>query len=214
MFHQARTSIVVFGFLVAGSVSTANATATESETVVQDRTTSVDLQINDKTVLCSSADYGAPFLKVLVPELAGMTLLDHQNTGAGAPCVAAGACQPGHMPADLIDPAHPTETVDVNVKEVRIDEADDQAKTCTTFLAERVNVTIRGVQFIHERGLALGTRPYSDCAAGSDQPADDPGSTAGTAPHTGGCAAGTGGTGSALLAVMLGLVTIRRRRAH
>ena len=43
--------------------------------------------------------------------LAALTLLDHQNTGAGAPCVAAGMCEPGNEPADIIDPSCKTETV-------------------------------------------------------------------------------------------------------
>ena len=133
------------------------------------------------------------------------------------PSVASGQCRPGNMPADIIDPAHPTERVDVNVQEVRADEGDAAAQTCTTTLFERVHVTIRGIAFFHERSLPLGTRPFSDCVtspaptgSGSDAPADDPG-TAAPEPKTGGCNS-TGGNSAGLVAAALALVLTRRRR--
>jgi uncharacterized protein (TIGR03382 family) len=194
-------------------------TTTYVETVVTDTTTPVDLKLDSTTVLCSSADYGALFLKVLIPDLAHLTLLDHQNIGAGAPCVASGQCRAGNMPADIIDPAHPTERVDVNVQEVRADEADAAAQTCTTTLFERVHVTIRGINFTHERSLALGTRPFSDCAtsaapagsgSGSDTKADDPGTAAPEAKNVGCNSAG--GTSGGLIAAAMALVLTRRRQ--
>jgi hypothetical protein len=202
--------------LIPLAASPAAADTTYNETVVTDTTTPVDLQLDSSTVLCSSADYGALFLKVLIPDLAHLTLLDHQNLGAGAPCVAAGQCSPGHMPSDIIDPAHPTERVDVNVQELRADEADSTAQTCTTTLIERVHVTIRGIDFVHERQAPLGTRAFSDCvtssaAIGSDAPADDPGSAA-PEPKTGGCT--TGGGSGGLIVAASALVLVRRRRTR
>ena len=214
--------------LTTTMLSTAAAEPVFTESVVHDTTRSVEIDLNASTVLCSSADYGALFLKILIPELAGMTLLDHQNTGAGAPCVAAGACQPGRMPADIIDPANPTETVSINVKAVRLDEADSAAQTCSTTLIERVNVLIRGFQFQHERSVALGSRPFSDCGAAAtttpdptdpgqepteeptDNPADNPNTNEPPA-KTGGCST-SGGSGGALLAAMLLGIVLRRRR--
>src|SRR5262245_56707741 len=106
MSQLARTSMILLG-LVAGT-ATANATVTFNETVIHATTKSVEIDLNSNTVICSAADYGALYLKVLIPELAGITLLDHQNLGAGAPCVASGLCEPGHEPSDIIDPNKPT----------------------------------------------------------------------------------------------------------
>lgn len=158
-----RTSFLAVAFL-AGSASIAGATTTYAETVVHDTTTQVEIKLDSSTVLCSAADYGALYLKVGMPELAKITLLDHQNIGAGAPCVAAGVCEQGNEPSDIIDSAHPTETVAINVKAVRMDEADSVAKTCTTTLVERVHVNIRGFDFTHERSAPLGSRKFEDCA--------------------------------------------------
>lgn len=218
MRHQLRTSIVSLG-LVTGALSTAQAAVTYNETVVHDTTTAVEIKLDASTVLCSSADYGALFLKIGMPELARVTLLDHQNIGAGAPCVAAGTCGPGNMPEDIIDPAKPTETVDVNVKAVRLDEVDSTAQTCTTWLIERVRLDVRGVEFTHERSVELGSRPVADCAtpaagAGSGDSKTDVSGSVDPTPQAGGCSATTGGASFPLILALGALVAGRRRRSR
>ncbi len=215
MLHLTRTSLVLLGLTT--TAATATAASVVRETVVHNTTTSTEIALSADTVLCSSADYGALFLKVLIPKLAEITLLDHQNLGAGAPCVASGMCKPGNRPSDIIDASRPTEVVDVTVQAVRIDEIDSDAQTCTTLLREHVDVKIRNIAFQHERFASLGTRPYSDCVAttaGNENKADrydEPGQAA-TASTGGGCDAGTGGAGAGLLVLALGAVVIRRRK--
>src|SRR6185503_5465536 len=137
-----------------------------AETIVHDTSTSMSVTLDANSVLCSTADYGSPHLKVLIPKLGALTLLNHQNFGAGAPCVAAGQCGPGNMPSDIIDAAHPTEPVTINVRAVRQDEVDVAAQSCFTYLIERVSVDIRGREFKHERSVELVSRPFSDCVQG------------------------------------------------
>jgi uncharacterized protein (TIGR03382 family) len=225
MFQIVRTSLLSLGF-VAGSLSLAAAEADYRETVVHDTTTNVEIDLNSSTVLCSAADYGALFLKIGMPELAGITLLDHQNAGAGAPCVAAGICAPGNEPKDLIDPAHPTEIVPINVKAVRFDVVDKAAGTCETSLIERVHLVVRGIEFNHERQVELVSRKAADCTSGTSLFGEETGSGSGSSSGKtdesgkvdetepgGGCSAG-GGAGSAMAFVMLGAVAaFRRRRA-
>lgn len=210
---------------VLGLASSAGAAVETREQLVHQTTTSVDLELTPETVICSHADYSANFLKVLIPQLASITLLNHQNTDAGAPCVAAGECAPfgDHAPSDILDEADTTETVDITVRATRMDEIDHDAQTCTTTLRERVDVDIRGVTFAHERQASLGSRPYGDCTAnagGDDEPppsdgtgkADDLGAGE-EAPGAAGCAAGGAGSSSALALVILGIaVAFRRRR--
>ncbi len=208
--------------LVLGLASTAGAAVETREDLVHQTTTSVDLVLTPETVICSHADYSASFLKVLIPELAAITLLDHQNRDAGAPCVAAGECAPfgDHAPSDILDDADTDETVDITVRETRVDEIDHDAQTCTTSLRERVDLTIRGVPFAHERSTSLGTRPYGDCVAiaGDDAPPSDGSGKAdqlGAAdqePGAGGCAAGGPGSSGALALALLGMVAALRRR--
>ena len=212
--------------LVLGLASSAGAAVESHEELVHDTTTSVDLLLTPETVICSHADYSATFLKVLIPQLASITLLDHQNTDAGAPCVAAGECAPfgDHAPSDILDEADTSETVDIRVRALRVDDIDHDAETCTTTLRERVHLEIRGVRFAHERWADLGSRPYADCisSAGdddvapsgdddSDGKADELGA-ADEAPGAGGCAAAGSGGSSALALVLLGMVAAFRRR--
>ena len=209
--NLARPTIALLLFTAA----TAAADVTVHETVVHDTTTPVNLKLDASTVLCSSADYGALFLKVLIPELARLTLLDHQNLGAGAPCVAAGPCQPGHMPSDILTDKSPYEATSINVRAVRIDEADSEAQTCTTTLRETVDVTIRGVAFKHERFASLGERPFSDCAVESlpvvPEPKTDGAGTVDEPASSGGCSTSTGGSSFALFALATLLVALKRR---
>jgi len=213
-------------FLVLGLASSAGAAVETREELVHETTTSVDLLLTPETVICSHADYSASFLKVLIPELASITLLDHQNTDAGAPCVAAGECAPlgDHAPDDILDEADTTETVDITVRATRVEEIDRDAQTCTTSLRERIGLEIRGVRFAHERTASLGSRPYGDCTAsagGDDEepPASDGGGKADDfgageeSPGSAGCAAGGAGGSSALALLILGMtVAVFRRR--
>jgi MYXO-CTERM domain-containing protein len=226
---QLTRSLALSLALVSGSASLAAAFPTYEETVIHDTTTAVEIKLDATTVLCSAADYGALYLKVGMPELAKLTLLDHQNIGANAPCVAAGVCTTGNQPEDIIDPTKPTEVVQINVKAIRLDEADQAAQTCNTMLIERVNVTIRGVDFTHQREADLGSRRFEDCAvpgatgtgsgsgSGTASGSGD-GKTDGQAPQveapSAGCSATTGGAGPAALVLALGavLVPVRRRR--
>jgi len=235
MHSITRSTSLALG-LVAGSLSIAAAENTYNETVVHETTTTVEVDLNSSSVLCSAADYGATFLKVLIPDLAKLTLLDHQNTGAGQPCVAAGPCGPGQMPADIIDAAHPKETVQITVKAVRGDDADSVAQTCNTGLTETVKVTIRGVDFFHQRFADLGQRPYSDCVTSTAAPDPDPGSGSGSGSAdtgsgsgsgdgktdteepsvedpSGGCNAGGSGAGGTFAFLLGAMALIRRRRA-
>lgn len=210
--------------LLLGLASSAGAAVETREELVHETTTSVDLLLTPETVICSHADYSANFLKVLIPQLAGITLLDHQNTDAGAPCVAAGECAPfgDHAPDDILDEADTSETVDIRVRATRLEEIDHDAQTCTTSLRERVDLEIRGVRFAHERYAPLGSRPYGDCissagdddaAPAGDGKADDLGA-AEEASGSGGCAAGgSGGSGSLALVILgMALAAVRRRR--
>jgi hypothetical protein len=212
--------------LLLGLASNASAAVETREELVHETTTTVELALTPETVICSHADYSATFLKVLIPQLASLTLLDHQNTDAGAPCVAAGECAPfgDHAPADILDEADTTEPVDVTVRATRVNEIDHEAQTCTTSLIERVDVVIRGVSFGHERYASLGTRPYTDCTGGAPDDTTEPVvdgddktdavDTDDQAPESAGCAAGGRGAGAGFALVILGLVIATRRRAR
>lgn len=226
--------------LLLGWGGLATADVTSHERLVHETTTSVSIDLTPETVICSAADYSFPALKILIPELAALTLLDHQNFGAGAPCVAAGQCglPDGVEPGDILDSGDLVDEVDIVVKAIRVDYVDDENLTCVTALTERVDVEVRGVSFFHERYADLGSRPYADCAppAEEEDPPNDyeggdgnygEGNYAGdrsdsksyrdksadNADESGsaGCSTSKSGSGSSSLLFLLGLVVLGRR---
>lgn|GEM_PF-1267162 len=143
----------------------------EGMKLLYDVTHHLEVALNENTVLCSWADYAGEFLKVLIPELADITLLDHQNRGAGAPCLGAGSCRGpwfpnGHLPSDIINPEKPTEKIALTVKVFRqtyktMDQAGKEG--CEVQIVEELKSNIRGVDFYHLRQKHLGERSISDC---------------------------------------------------
>ena len=143
--------------------------AEERESIVHQSKTILSVDLNPQTVICSQANYSMPMLKVLIPGLAGITLLDHQNRGAGAPCMTTGqrcslrAGDKGALPVDVLQGNPRVENAEVSVTATRVEEIDQSAKTCTTYLKEHVESTIAGKRFFHERTASLGIRNYADC---------------------------------------------------
>ena len=128
--------------------------------IVSDRTTTVSAALNTATVKCSRADYSEPMLKVLIPALADLTVLNHRNTREGAPCVSAGAC--GAMgPQDILRTGEGVDQIKVRV--VLRKETAIEGEICHVSLIETVATTIRGVAFNHERVQEVAQRSAADC---------------------------------------------------
>lgn len=132
-----------------------------AETVVRDQTTTVRVALNAQTVKCSAADYSIPMLKVLVPALAELTVLNHRNTSEGAPCIAAGRCGEGLGPQDILRSGEGIDQVPVRVVLKKIAAID--GNVCHVSLVETVKTQIRGVRFFHERTQDVADRAAADC---------------------------------------------------
>lgn len=144
----------------AASFAAAEVPGTQEGRLVSDKTTTVSVELNAQTVKCSAQDYSMPMLKVLVPALADLTLLNHRNTREGAPCVAAGQCGK-FKPGDILAAGEGTEQISVRVVLRKLAEADGGA--CRVTLIETVHTRIRGIAFFHERRHDLAKRVAEDC---------------------------------------------------
>jgi hypothetical protein len=189
--------------LVVSAPQLAAAEQTVRDMVVHSAKTPLDVQLDANTVVCAGTQ-----LKVAAPKLAALTLMNHQDFTLAAPALSAGMCEPGRMPQDIIDANDPVDSIELVVKAVRQDRVDTDSQTCTTYLVERVETTIRGVAFSNEKSTWLGSRPIAQCNGG-DSPADDPGQVEESAGNS--CAASRGGTTWLGLLLALGLVVRRRR---
>ena len=151
--------------LLGGSAFAQKTGSEFRRTLVQTSGHAMTIEVSPDTVLCTNVGYGVSFLKVLIPELAPITLLDHQNIGAGAPCVAAGMCGPigDASPSDILEEDNNEENVEVFIKVYRQDAISHDAQTCTVSLVEQIDVNIRGLAFTHQVSAGLGSRNYQDC---------------------------------------------------
>lgn len=128
--------------------------------IVSDRTTTVSVPLNAATVKCSRADYAEPLVKVLIPALAELTVLNHRNTREGAPCVSAGACRQ-MSPQDILRGGEGVDQVKIRV--VLRKETAIEGEVCRVTLIETVTTTIRGVSFSHDRTQEVAERTAADC---------------------------------------------------
>ncbi len=158
----AQEAGLVFAAPMAALQATAKTAKTKAElAIVSDRTTTVSTPLNALTVKCSAADYSGPMLKVLVPGLADLTVLNHRNTREGAPCVAAGRCGAGLGPQNILKDGAGVDEIKIRV--ILRKETAIEGEVCHVSLIETVATTIRGLEFQHERVQEVAERAAADC---------------------------------------------------
>jgi hypothetical protein len=150
-----------FSDAAAVSAARPESPAAPEGTLLSDKTTNVDVDLDAKTVKCSAADYSGPMLKVLIPGLADVTVLNHRNTREGAPCIAAGRCGPQLGPKTILSKGEGSEKVPVRVQLHKL--VSLEGEICHVTLVETVTTAIRGVPFFHERTQDVADRPAADC---------------------------------------------------
>ena len=120
----------------------------------------LEVDISTAKLKLSQSDYASPVVKVLVPNLADVSILDHRNTGEGAPCLAT---YDTLSPEDVIQNNPTTEKIDFTIELIKNVIPNTKEKTCDVFMVETVNGLIRGFQFNHYKQIHVGTRHIDDC---------------------------------------------------
>jgi hypothetical protein len=145
--------LVMLGIL--GMSSFANA-----DSVLSEKTVDLNVNISIPNVKMSRADYAMPVVKVLVPDLADVTILDHRNTGEGSPCLATYEAK---TPEEVVQDNPKTELIPFIIRLEKSAFLSPDGKACSVYLIERVNGVIRGFKFEHERQEFIGNRNVADC---------------------------------------------------
>ena len=144
--------------LLAGLTMTITAHA--SDVVISRKVVKLPVDIAEGKVKLSRAGYSMPLVKILVPELAGVTLLDNRNVGEGAPCMAS---YDAKTPEDIIQNNPQVEEAQFVVTLTKTVTPDTQNNNCQVSLTETLDTRIRGHKFTHQRFLEVGTRNIEDC---------------------------------------------------
>jgi hypothetical protein len=145
---------------IALTMITLNAYA-DGDVTISSRTVTVPVDISSAKVVLTNKGYGTTYLvKVLVPALAGPTLMNHRNEGETAPCLAT--YQTNKI--DDVVQGHPeTINADMKIELTKSSYVDEAEKLCHVTLTETITTTIRGFDFIHARDTEMPTRDPADC---------------------------------------------------
>lgn len=128
--------------------------------LLSEKTVPLTVDISTTKVKLSVADYSSPVVKVLVPDLADVTVLDHRNTGEGAPCMAT---YDTLEPMDVIQDNPSIEEIPMTIKLEKIVSEDFSNNVCHVTLSETITSNIRGFEFNHYKSHYIGTRHIDDC---------------------------------------------------
>lgn len=166
-----KTNLKLIGLLIAAPLALllpagealAQSGSGRKETVISVQNFKVKVSLNEQTVLCSIFDYSARVLKVLVPELDKLTVLNHENTGAGSPCLGAGQCTATKNDRTFLSSGPSEENINLQVTRTRVNFLDAEKQTCMVSLKETIKTQIHGVPFFHEREVDVSPRKAAGC---------------------------------------------------
>lgn len=147
-------------FLMAMLFSAVQVKAAPQEVIISEKEVILNVDISSKNLKWSRADYSEPVVKILVPELADVTILDHRNNGEGAPCMAS---YEARSPEEVIKNNPAIEQIPMRIVLKKILIKDLEKQTCEVFLKEDINAQIRWFDFVHTKQIHVGTRHIDDC---------------------------------------------------
>ncbi len=129
--------------------------------VISVRKVILPVDVSRAKVRWSNLGYDSIFyVKIIVPELAGVTLLNHRNEGESGPCLFTREI----ISVDQLIQNRP-EVVNAlfeitHSKEIR---KDLENSVCKVTLNEDVKTVVRGIKFTHSRSMSLPDRHLNDC---------------------------------------------------
>jgi len=149
-----KTGLIAFLFVAFASTAFA-------DTVLSTSTVQLPVDISSAKVVKTNKGYGTTYLvKVLIPALAGPTLMNHRNDGEPAPCMAT---YETNQISDIVQNNPETLSVPVSIQLVKSVAPSADGKTCQVLLTENVSTIIRGFHFVHSRSQQMPDRDIADC---------------------------------------------------
>ena len=134
--------------------------ALDQDIVLSKRHVTLNVDVSTAKVKLSNAGYATFVLKVLVPDLADATFLDHRNEGESAPCIATYETL---KPEDVIKNDPGIEKVKAVITLSKIASLNQETQLCEITLHEAISTKVRGFLFLHDRAKLIATRHKDDC---------------------------------------------------
>jgi hypothetical protein len=127
--------------------------------LLHQKTVVLPVNVSSAQLLLSNAGYGEiEILKIIVPELADVTFLNHRNPTAGGPCLAT---YESVNPQDIIQGKPGIEKVAFKVKLIK--NTYKSGNRCTITMYESVEGNVRGYNFTHTVVQEMPERKIEDC---------------------------------------------------
>jgi hypothetical protein len=131
-----------------------------AQVVISEKTVTLPIDLSTAKLKLSSRGYSNLIVKVLVPELADVTLGNHRNEDEEAPCLATYETRD---PEDVIQGKPEKIFANFKITLVKTVLADSENNICHVTLSEQISGEIRGFEFFHERSIPLPERDLEDC---------------------------------------------------
>lgn len=132
----------------------------QGEKILSQKTVTLKVDLNEKTVKLSRAGYSMPLVKILVPDLADVTLLNHRNESEGAPCLSTIEAQ---QPSQVLKNRPQVERVPFVITLSKSFALDQESGVCYVTLVEHIEGRVRGILFTHDRSQEVAQRIAEDC---------------------------------------------------
>ncbi len=146
------TSLLIF----TGTLSFANSSFTK---IVSEKVIKLPVNIGKAKLKFTKLGYGQTyFVKIIVPELAAETILNHRNVGEEGPCLFT---EDTDKIEDVLQ-GRP-EIIQTEFKITLIKQAFKHGDTCSLSLIENIKTKVRGFHFEHSRNIDLPKRVTDDC---------------------------------------------------
>ncbi|MCB0357712.1 MAG: hypothetical protein KDD40_11920 [Bdellovibrionales bacterium] len=150
-----KSLFIVLSFVIFGPLN-----LYAGQVLMAERQVLLNIDISTASLRMSSAGYSSPTLKVLVPDLADVTFLDHRNEGEAAPCLAT---YDTLVLDDVVQGNPKIEQIPFTIKLYKSVVIDENENKCQVYMAETVEGKIRGFDFIHDRFQQIADRHVDDC---------------------------------------------------
>lgn len=129
-----------------------------AQTILSSKKVNIPVNIDQANMKLSRAGYGSDVLKVFIPALADVTILDHRNENSGAPCMSTYETD---IAEDVIQGRPGVENVNFDIVLTKYTYLD--GTVCKVSMDETITAVIRGFNFSHSRNVEMPDRVAADC---------------------------------------------------
>lgn len=132
--------------------------STFAQTILSTKKVNLPVNIDQSNMKLSRAGYSADVLKVFIPALADITILDHRNENSGAPCMSTYETD---IAEDVIQGRPGVENIDFDVVLTKYTYLN--GTVCKVSMDETITAKIRGFNFSHSQSVEMPDRHADDC---------------------------------------------------